>query len=336
MNKKEPFLSIIIPAYRGEETVPRLLRSIFASSYQDFEVVIVDDGSPKPIRENLSNFSNLTNLRIIRLSKNGGPAGARNAGAKVALGRVLVFFDADVTLFADTLTRIAKRFNDPDTLALTGVWTKEQKSKAFFPNFKALRDWSYWINERDRRGYYYLFSTRNASIDKTLFFRLGGFNESYKAALVEDIELTYRIARRHAVIFDPKIRVRHEFEGFFPIAKKYFWRSYYWSGLYLKRRRFDPVATTLWETVTGFLGVLAPPTILLGVIFKPILFVGLLILAAHLLLLQKFIRFIFREKGLAFTLKGILTGIVLYYFIYAGVGWLFLSRGFRRFDRRGN
>ena len=70
----------------------------------------------------------------------------------------MVFLDGDVEVFDDTLCEIGKVFtDDPDVVALTGVWVKEQKSKDFFPNFKALRDWSYWINERDKSGYYFLF-----------------------------------------------------------------------------------------------------------------------------------------------------------------------------------
>ena len=158
-----------------------------------------------------------------KVKRNYGPAIARNRGVEAARGEFVVFLDGDVEVFPDTLSEIARVYqDDPDVVALTGVWVKEQKSKDFFPNFKALRDWSYWINERDKSGYYFLFSTRIASIKRSVFLRLGGFDETYPAPLVEDIELTYRIARRYAIIFAPKVRVRHEFESFYPIAKNIF------------------------------------------------------------------------------------------------------------------
>jgi len=91
-----------------------------------------------------------------------------------------VFLDSDVELFPDTLANLARIYqDDPDVVALTGVWVKRAETDAFFPNFKALRDWSYWINERDKSGYYFLFSTRIASIKKSVFLRLGGFDEKY-------------------------------------------------------------------------------------------------------------------------------------------------------------
>src|SRR3989344_1636048 len=250
-------ISIVIPAYNSQASVGRLLRSIFNSrnvDFRGFEVIVVDDKSTDKTVKEAKKFK----VRIISLNKNSGPAKARNIGVKYSKGKIVLFLDDDVVLFRNTLFEVVNSFkNDPDLFALTGVWTKEQRSRKFFPKFKALRDWSYWINERDPRNYYYLFSTRVAAIDRKLFLRLGGFDTTYKAALIEDIELTYRIARRYAVVFNPKVIVRHEFEDFTPIARKYFWRSYYWSILYQDRKKFDPVATTSKEAVTtlsaGFL-----------------------------------------------------------------------------------
>ncbi len=262
----KPFLSIVIPYHNSTSTIGPLLASIEESKdAPSFEVIVVDDGSEeKPQIPNPNGFDyahhcpeqsrtgkSQTNpkskfpkskrityhVSLITLPKNSGPAVARNRGAAAARGKFLVFLDSDVGLFPDTLHNLAEiYFKDPDVVALTGVWVKSQRSKAFFPNFKALRDWSYWINERDVGGYYFLFSTRIASIKRTVFKRLGGFNEGYRAALVEDIELTYRIARRYAVIFAPNVRVRHEFGGFWEIAKKYYLRSYHWVKLFRDRK----------------------------------------------------------------------------------------------------
>lgn len=324
----KPYLSIIIPYFNNSEGLERLLASLRKSRRAPpFEVIVVDDGSSNPAAAIVRRGAKLTGLRyrlhIVRLSVNRGPAVARNRGVQKARGEFVVFLDGDVEVFPDTLYQIAKVFkDDPDIVALTGVWVKEQQSTAFFPNFKALRDWSYWINERDKSGYYYLFSTRIASIKKAVFERLGGFDETYPAPLVEDIELTYRIARRYAIIFAPQVRVRHEFEGFWPIAKKYFLRAYYWTKLYARRKKFDPVATTLQEAATtmsgvgvmiGGIGVIGGLGELWG------LWGGLLIL--HLFLVRKFLVFVYQEKGIVFAVKSFLVGIVLYCFIFAGAFW---------------
>ncbi|KKW10382.1 MAG: Glycosyl transferase family 2 [Candidatus Gottesmanbacteria bacterium GW2011_GWB1_49_7] len=308
---KKPYLSIIIPAYNASGTLGALVTSLKKSSYKNYEIIVGDDAS----HEQYLLGSGVT---IIRLTRNRGPAAARNAGVKKARGDILVFLDADVTVYPDTLKKIAEKFRqDHDLTALTGVWDKHQKSRAFFPQFKALRDWSYWTNERDRDGYYYLFSTRVAAIKREVFARLGGFNEAFRQ--MEDVELTYRIAKRYAIIFAPDVRVHHEFEGFWPIVRKYFWRSFYWSRLWRARRKFDPVATTMWETVSAVTGVGFLGLVGLGFIFAGFYSIfnfsaigrsasggqffhqlsilnyqlSLLFLIAHLLFLRRFLWFVY-------------------------------------------
>lgn len=311
----KPYLSVIIPYYNSPEKLLTLLSTLGKSTHAPpFEIVIVDDGSTPPLTSNSVLLTRETkkNIRIVRLSANKGPAIARNRGVKKSRGKFVVFLDGDVEVFPDTLHQIATVFReDPDVVALTGVWVKEQKSRAFFPNFKALRDWSYWINERDKSGYYFLFSTRIAAIKKAVFVRLGGFNEEYPAPLVEDIELTYRIARRYAIIFAPQVRVRHEFESFWPIAKKYFLRAYYWTKLYQRRKKFDPVATTFSEAITTMSGV---GVVLCWPVWQ--LWIGMLVV--HLFLTRKFLVFVYRENGFVFSIRSFFTGLILYCFIFAG------------------
>jgi glycosyltransferase involved in cell wall biosynthesis len=345
-NLKMPFLSIVIPSYKSEKTIVPLLNSIFEArnvKLTQIEIVIIDDKSPdnsvKTIESYIQKKANkLHNFKIIALKENRGPAHARNIGVRYAKGKVILFLDSDVVLYKDTLFELVSAFeNDPDLFALTGVWSKQQKSRDFFRKFKALRDWSYWINERDPRNYYYLFSTRIAAIKRDLFLRLGGFDETYQAALVEDIELTYRIAKRHAVVFNPKVMVYHEFEGFKTVAKKYFWRSYYWGRIYRERKKFDPVATTSKEAITtisaGGLVFLSFVYLIFRIMNQEsgimgnikvshlssfILYSLFLILIVHLWGVRKFLLFVAREEGILFALKSFVTGIALYLVILAG------------------
>lgn len=338
-----PYLSIVIPVYNNEKTILRLITSIIQSGktdLSDIEVIAVDDKSKDSSIKTMAGYASQMNVgqlhgfRIIALNENSGPAKVRNVGSSYARGKVLLFLDSDVILHKSTLGEVIRSFQeDPDLHALTGVWDKKQYTKKFFPKFKALRDWSYWINERDPRNYYYLFSTRIAAIDRGLFLRLGGFDTTYKAALVEDMELTYRIAKRYAVVFSPKVMVHHEFEDFLPVAKKYFWRSYYWSRIYRERKKFDPVATTSKEALTtvaaaglvGFsllsvvshLGNLTNLGYLWGVAAGIAFFI-------HLWGVRKFIWFCVKEEGMLFSLRAFVTGIILYIVIISGALYSFL------------
>lgn len=342
------FLSLVIPTYQSESFILRLLTSAVYSrgiKKQEIELIIVDDASTDEtvsvIRRFFEKRSNQVfgAVKILALSDNGGPARARNVGVSHATGKVVVFLDADVVLYDTTVAELIRSFReDPDLFALTGVWDKRQHTRDFFPRFKALRDWSYWINERDPRNYYYLFSTRIAAINRELFLRLGGFDETYKAALVEDIDLTYRIARRYAVVFNRKVMVHHEFEHFTTVAKKYFLRSYYWSKMYRERKKFDPVATTAKEAVTTVsAGGLIVSCVLylvsrIGEHYVPFLQdTSSYILAAvcsflliHLWGVRKFLWFCVREEGLWFAIRAFVVGLVLYLVILSGavVSWI--------------
>jgi len=329
----KPLISIVIPAYNASKTIIPLLDSIYENRGKDIiEVIVVDDKSSDETAELVQKYilkHPKLKIKILLLKTNSGPAHGRNVGARVARGNILFFLDSDVILHKNSLSELVRSFEDPDIHALTGVWDKAQKNHAFFPKFKALRDWSYWINERDPKNYYYLFSTRVAAIKRDLFLRLGGFDETYKSALVEDIELTYRIARRYAVIFNPKVSVHHEFEDFVPIAKKYFWRSFYWSKIYRARKKFDPVATTGKEAVTTIsaAGVVGSLLVLGGIwgigdinfqLSLLFLVLGSLFLVIHLWGVRKFLGFCVKEEGIVFAIKAFFTGIVLYIIILSG------------------
>ena len=130
-----PYLSIIIPYYNSSDTIERLLLSIKGSKHApSYEVIVVDDGSlpslsfrPQSRNPDGSRVKPGMTVRTIRFDRNHGPAVARNRGVAKARGKFVVFLDSDVELFGDTLHNIATIYkDDPDIVALTGVWVKEK------------------------------------------------------------------------------------------------------------------------------------------------------------------------------------------------------------------
>jgi glycosyltransferase involved in cell wall biosynthesis len=89
-----PAISIIIPAYNAAAYIVATLQSVLAQTYQDFEVVVVNDGSPdtKSLEKELEPF--LARITYIA-QQNTGPSGARNAAIHVARGEYLAFLDSD-------------------------------------------------------------------------------------------------------------------------------------------------------------------------------------------------------------------------------------------------
>jgi len=87
-------VSVIIPAYRAAESIAATLDSVLAQTFQDYEVIVVNDGSPDS--ENLEKALQPYRDRILYLrQENQGPGGARNTGIRMARGRYVALLDCD-------------------------------------------------------------------------------------------------------------------------------------------------------------------------------------------------------------------------------------------------
>ena len=101
-----PLFSVIIPAYNAATVLPRSLASVSRQTFDDFEVVVVDDGSTDETTSVAESFGNEVSLRCVH-QDNGGAATARNAGAAAAQGRYFLFLDADDEAEPEWLERLA-------------------------------------------------------------------------------------------------------------------------------------------------------------------------------------------------------------------------------------
>jgi glycosyltransferase involved in cell wall biosynthesis len=93
MSSQQPTVSVIIPVYNVEAFIADTLDSVLRQTFQDFEVIVVDDESPDGSVELVKQFQD-PRIRLIH-QKNRGLAGARNAGIRVAKGQFLAFLDSD-------------------------------------------------------------------------------------------------------------------------------------------------------------------------------------------------------------------------------------------------
>jgi glycosyltransferase involved in cell wall biosynthesis len=87
-------VSVVIPAYNRDYIIRDALESVFAQVYQDFEILVVDDGSSDHTREVVKQFSG-SRLRYIRHSQNRGCGAAYNTGFAEALGELIAILDSD-------------------------------------------------------------------------------------------------------------------------------------------------------------------------------------------------------------------------------------------------
>jgi glycosyltransferase involved in cell wall biosynthesis len=92
-------VSVVIPCYNQAHFLGEAIESIFSQSYRDFEIIVVDDGSPDNTSEVASSYDE---VRLIR-QENRGLAGARNRDLAEARGEHIVFLDADDRLLPEAL-----------------------------------------------------------------------------------------------------------------------------------------------------------------------------------------------------------------------------------------
>jgi glycosyltransferase involved in cell wall biosynthesis len=109
MQNRTPEISIIIPAYQHARELPACLRSILAQSFDDYEIILVNDGSTDGTEEALAPF--MDRITYISQENQGGNA-ARNRGAERSSGRYLLFCDADIVMRKDCLEKMLKTLKD--------------------------------------------------------------------------------------------------------------------------------------------------------------------------------------------------------------------------------
>ncbi len=97
-------ISVIIPVYNGRDTIMRAVNSVLAQSYQDFELLIIDDCSSDNPQDLLSELDD-KRICYIRHEKNKGAASARNTGIMNAKGKYVAFLDADDLWSKDKLQK---------------------------------------------------------------------------------------------------------------------------------------------------------------------------------------------------------------------------------------
>lgn len=205
--------SIIIPVYNRPEEVDELLRSLSLQSVQDFEVIVVEDGSTRDSRGVVDAWrTSLPSIQYIYI-QNSGPSRARNEGARHARGEYLIILDSDVVLPPDYLRAVedglqrtgADAFGGPDAAAPDFSPMQRAISYAMTSTLTTggIRGGSADAMERFKPRSF------NMGCRRSLFESLGGFSEDMRYG--EDIDFSLRMLQRGAkVSLLPEAYVYHK------------------------------------------------------------------------------------------------------------------------------
>jgi glycosyltransferase involved in cell wall biosynthesis len=190
-------LSVIIPTYNEERGIEATLRSISSQTLPrgDYEIIVVDGGSTDNTVKIASKYADL----VIQ-QKSKGVGGARNDGAAVARGKVVVHTDADVIVRNDWLQQILSHFS----LGVVAVCGPDEplepdpKYKVLYSLINLFSLLAYKLGVVWTRG-------TNTAVLRDAFLKVGGYTDY---PLCDDGELGLRLRRIGKVLYSPKIVVK--------------------------------------------------------------------------------------------------------------------------------
>ena len=152
MKNKEKLISVISPIYKVEGYLKKCVDSILNQTYQNIEIILVDDGSPDSCGKICDEYSKKDNRVVVIHKENGGAPSARNAGIKIAKGEYFYFPDSDDWLepnYLENLYNCAQKYNSE--LVISG-FTQEyyESSKSF--SYSLVPDEQNYKNQKSVRN----------------------------------------------------------------------------------------------------------------------------------------------------------------------------------------
>ena len=309
----QPFISVIVPVYNGERFLQRCLEPLTASGK---EVIVVDDCSTDKSAE----ISRQLGATVLHMPRQSGPAGARNHGAQIALGEILLFVDADVVLQSDSLERVADDFvKNPDIAAVFGSYDDDPAEENFISQYKNL--FHHFVHQQSRIDAQTFWAGCGA-VRREVFLAVGGFNsERYPRPSIEDIELGYRMrARGYRILLDKQLQGKHlkKWDLKSLLHADIFCRAVPWSMLILESKGMvNDLNLQTSDRISAILAGLSVAIIPLSILNPQLLIVVLILLAIITLLNHKLYRFLIHRKGLGFAILSF--PLHWLYYLYSGV-----------------
>jgi GT2 family glycosyltransferase len=192
-------LSVVIPNYNGARVLPSCLRALAAQDTPPAEVVVVDDGSSDGSADRAA--VDYPGARVLRLQRNGGFAGAANAGVRAAAGPIVAVLNSDARPRPYWVHAVSA-FHRSDCFSWGGPLLRpdgfiESAGDIWYPQGHTGKWLAGAIAANVPGEPYEVFAPPGAAVvfDRGLFLELGGYDERFGLYL-EDIDLAFRAHRR--------------------------------------------------------------------------------------------------------------------------------------------
>lgn len=269
---EKPDVSIIVPMFRSVNDIKEQIRS-WPSNNDGIktEIIYVDDNCPDQSKSSVfktwkERIVKPDFAKLIILTKNRGFGGACNAGAFYALGKYLVFLNADTKVTEGWLKNLLEPFKDPNVGIVGNLQIKEGGEWDGTID-SAGSEWSWDKMQFEHIGRHIYkhqelkkpFQYSNSPLDiltlrevemitgccfaipKDLFTNIGGFNINYKVAYWEDSELCMAVRDSgKKIIFQPKSIIYHKLSQSNAANHPYYeWNKFYFINKWIRSKRID-------------------------------------------------------------------------------------------------
>jgi len=184
-------VSVIICVKNSQKYIGDCLRSLLAQTFEDFEIVIIDDGTIDNARNIIKKFSD-KRIRYFRNKENNGIAKSRNRGLRLSEGEYVFFTDGDCIVIKNWIEEGLKSLEDPNCVGVEGKIY--YVSKEYKPTF------SDHFCENKYGGQ---FMTGSMAYKRSVIENVGGFDEKY--TYHEDRDLALRIMKLGRICFNPNM-----------------------------------------------------------------------------------------------------------------------------------
>jgi len=195
------FVSVIIPTYNRADLVGRAIQSVLNQTYQDFELIVVDDGSIDNTEEVVRNFKD-ARIHYIRHKENRGAPFARNYGAKIANGEYISLLDSDDYYLPNKLTVQIEAFkNNPDVgLVCSNFFIESSDTKKRVEyGYKTFKS-GYLFEKVVLKSFHCRLPTW--LIRREFFISIGGFDEELPR--LQDRDFIVRFSYRYKLLSVPE------------------------------------------------------------------------------------------------------------------------------------
>jgi GT2 family glycosyltransferase len=317
-------VSVIVPVYNGGFEFARCLQSLSRTSPPPDEIIVVGDADT----DGSTALAAHLGMRTLRLATRGGPARARNCGARAARGQILFFVDADVMVQPDAIAQVAASLpgDEMSPVAVFGCYDEQPSAPNFLSQYKNLLHHYVHSTASEEAS---TFWAACGGIRRDVFMAVGGFDEGYGEPCIEDVELGYRLkGAGHRIQLRKSLQVTHlkQWTARSLVRTDFRQRALPWATLILRNRHFindlnvGMTSRISVMTIYAVLGALALAAVgwhsLMGLVAAA---VAVLLSATLLVLNRDVYGFFLRKRGLWFAMQTIPWHWL--YFMYSGLAF---------------